>query len=289
MKDFLFLGGDLRMIYAARQLGKRFNCYVRGFDEELPTEVPRADKGRFFSNVVLPLPASVDGININAPHSKEQMSFAVLPQCLADEGTLFTSKRFPFLEEICERHRYKIVDYFSREELALMNAVPTAEGAIEVMLGELAITLFGAEILIVGFGRIGKIMVRYLTALGASVTVCARKYSALAEAELLGCKTVDLRRINALEAVLPRFDVIVNTVPATIFGMNRLLLLRKDCLFVDLASKSGVEDLRLAADAGVRVVWAQSLPGRTAPVSAGEIIGRTIENIMLEGGEIYVG
>ena len=86
--------------------------------------------------------------------------------------------------------------------------------------------------------------------------------------------------IEGMEKILSQMQVIINTVPAPIFDKERLKLLQKDCLLIDLASKSAIEDMDTAAEAGVKAIWALSLPGRTAPVTAGQIIGKTIENML---------
>jgi dipicolinate synthase subunit A len=108
------------------------------------------------------------------------------------------------------------------------------------------------EVLVAGYGRIAKVLSGHLTALGANVTVCARKFSDLAWARITGCGAVN---IDDIDSHLGEFDTIVNTVPAQIFDRNRLNRLKSDCLIVDLASKSCVESME-----GVNVIWALSIP-----------------------------
>ena len=55
-----------------------------------------------------------------------------------------------------------IKDYFKSEEVEIANAVPTAEGAIELAIKETDITLSSATVLITGFGRITKILSKTL-------------------------------------------------------------------------------------------------------------------------------
>ena len=59
----------------------------------------------------------------------------------------------------------------------------------------------------------------------------------------------------------------------------------KDTLIIDLASKPGGVDMDAARDLGVKVIWALGLPGKVAPVTAGNIIKETICNIFSESGE----
>ena len=163
----------------------------------------------------------------------------------------------------------------------MANAVPTAEGAIQIAMEELPITLHGARVLVIGYGRLGRALAPRLSALGARVSVAARKYAALAWAESFNWGT---ERIGQLAGWLCGYDLVVNTVPAPVLGEAELEELKPDCLVIDLASKPGGVDFAAAARLGRKVVWALSLPGKTAPVTAGRAIQTAIYNILSELG-----
>jgi dipicolinate synthase subunit A len=280
MTNFLFLGGDMRSVYAAKRFSEHFACAVYGFDDT--ADVAVLSELKKFNNLVLPLPASMDGVNINAPFSKGTIPINIIPQAVEAGGTVYCGRANPEIKEICRKNNLKLVDYFEREELIVKNAVPTSEGCLEIIMRERPETIFGSAILLTGFGRISKVMAKHLLALGAKVTVTARKYSDLAWAEIEGCRTVHLSK---LDDELEAFDVIINTVPAPLFSMERIKKLKTDCLIVDLASKTCIEDMQLAKREGVRIFHALSLPGKVAPQTAGEIIADTILNILSEKGE----
>ena len=172
-------------------------------------------------------------------------------------------------------------DYFAREELAVANAVPTAEGAIQIAMEELPITIHGARALVIGYGRLGRALSQRLAALGAKVSVAARKYADLAWAESCG---YGIEHTGQLEGWLCCYDLVVNTVPARVLDRKGLEDHQSGCLVIDLASKPGGVDLEAAAQLGVKVVWALSLPGKVAPVTAGRSIKTTIYNILHELG-----
>lgn len=267
------------MLYAAEYLNKTRDCFAYGFESRKEFPVPATGELIPCDCAVLPLPATTDGVRITMPYHSENPDFDIILKAVKRGGRVFTGKSCPYLERICEENGLRLYNYFDREELQLLNAVPTAEGALEIMLNELPVTVFGVSALITGFGRIGEVMAKMLISLGAKATVYARRSEQRAKAECMGCAAVsDVE----LEEALNQFDVVINTVPATVFDRKRLMRLKKDCLIIDLASKAGVEDLELAASVGVKVIWALSLPGRTAPVTAGRIIGKTIENILGE-------
>ena len=231
--------------------------------------------------VILPLPASTGEGILNAPlsagtHTVREVLSAVSPHQLVCAGRADAE-----LRELAAGMGLTLVDYFEREELAVENAAATAEGAVQLVMEEMPITLCGAECLVIGYGRIGKILCHRLRGMGARVTASARKYSDAAWIRALGFTPADTR---ALEGTLGRYDVIVNTVPAKVLGESRLKELRPGCLCLDLASKPGGMDFEAASRLGIKAVWALSLPGEVAPVTAGAAIRDTIYNILTEWG-----
>ena len=160
-----------------------------------------------------------------------------------------------------------------------VSALPTAEGTIQIAMEELATTIFGLNVLIIGYGRISKVLARLLKAMGANVTVSARKFSDLAWIETNGYTSV---HTSSLSDALANCQLIVNTVPAVVLNENLLSRVPKGCLLIDLASKPGGIDFSTANSLGLRAIWALSLPGKVAPISAGKIIFNTIQNIETE-------
>ena len=170
-------------------------------------------------------------------------------------------------------------DYYAREELVVLNALATAEGALSLLLRNSPITIWESQILVIGFGRIGRMLAERLRALGARVTVSARKPGDLAHIRAIGCQALDTRTLgNGLDS----FDTVINTVPAPVLGEKRLMRLKSGVLCIDLASRPGGIDMQAAKDMGVNVLWALGLPAETAPVTAGSIIRETVFNIIAE-------
>lgn len=116
------------------------------------------------------------------------------------------------------------------------NAPPTAEGAVQIALEELAVTLHGARALVLGYGRVGKLTAHRLAALGARVTVAARSYEALAWAEAYGHAA---QQLTDLAGYLCGYDLVVNTIPRRVLTKDLLEELKESCLVIDLASKPG--------------------------------------------------
>ena len=153
--------------------------------------------------------------------------------------------------------RWCWADYLRREELCLANAVPSAEGAIQIAMEETARTLHGTAALVIGYGRIGMALAPRLRGLGMDVTVCARRCETRALAEMQGFAAVPMEQLPAAAKAAP---VIFNTVPALVLDETVLKGLPQETLVIDLASRPGGTDFEAAKRLRTRVVWALSLP-----------------------------
>ena len=90
--------------------------------------------------------------------------------------------------------------------------------------------------------------------------------------------------ITALAENISGYTIIINTVPAMILDEKLLGVMDKNSLVIDLASRPGGVDHETAAKLNRRVVWALGLPAKAAPMTAGEIIARTVTDILNERG-----
>lgn len=170
-------------------------------------------------------------------------------------------------------------DYFQREELMVDNAAITAEGAVQTAMERLDRSLAGMECLVLGFGRIGKLLCHRLQGVCARVTAAARRPEDLAWIRAYGWRALDIRD---LAGRLAPFGAVFNTVPAPVLDGPLLSQLPRDCLCVELASRPGL-DLEAAAELGLPSVWARSLPGRLAPRTAAGALRDTVVHILTEG------
>ena len=278
------VGGDLRQVRLAQLLGEEghtVHTWALEEAEGAPEPAAGLSLARLADCVVLPLPAAGEDGRLNAPFSRRRPELAEVLDVLRPGQVVCAGRASPELRALAEERRLRLFDYFDREELAVANAVPTAEGAVQLAMEELPITLHGARVLVVGFGRVGKLTAHRFRALGARVSVAARKWEDLAWAEAYGYAP---EHLEGLDECLCAYDLVVNTAPARVLDARRLEQLEPDCLVIDLASRPGGVDLEAAAALGVRVIWALSLPGKVAPVTAGKILRDTISHILCELG-----
>lgn len=157
--------------------------------------------------------------------------------------------------------------YARREEYQIAIARLTAEGAIALLRPETGLS--GAHILLLGYGRIARLLAWELQKAGALVTAAARSGEQRAWAEAEGIEALPL---DALSGALDRFDVIIGTIPAPVLTEPLLALVRKDALLLELASAPGGIDAAAAHERGLRYIRAPGLPAKYAPERAAVIL-----------------
>lgn len=182
----------------------------------------------------------------------------------------------PIVKRLVEEHLLRLVETAAVDEIAVLNSVPTAEGAVQLAMEETQITLHGSNCLVVGLGRCGLAITQRLLALGARVTVAARSRSDLARAEVLGAQGLELERL----AAVTDFDLVFNTVPALVLDRSYLRVLNPAAVIIDIASSPGGTDFDAARQFGIRAVHALSLPAKVAPITAGQILVRAVPRLL---------
>lgn len=178
-----------------------------------------------------------------------------------------------------ESEDVKVIDLLKREELAVLNTISTAEGAIQIAMEETSRTIHGSNVLVMGFGRIGKILAKMLNGIGAKVYCEARKNEDFAWIKAYGYNLVPLKN---LKNEISKFDIIINTIPSMILTREYLERVNKEALIIDVASMPGGVDNIVAKELGIRTILALSLPGKVAPITSAEFIKDTFYNILEE-------
>lgn len=242
LKTFLIAGGDLRYVSLAEKLAQKYRVYAIGFDKNIiaSNKINLTDNiislPERVDYIILPLPASNDGVLLNTPYCKQSIPLESITSVIKEGGIIFGGKISPDTNKLFTSHGLTVYDYAEREEFAVMNAIATAEGTIQIAMEELATTLFGQKILIIGMGRISKVLIKTLSGFETDITVVSRKYHDIAWGQIFGCRSIHL---NEIDNYLDNCNIVINTVPAIILDEKRLKVLDKSCLVIDLASKPG--------------------------------------------------
>ena len=284
---FAVIGGDRRSAWLCALLeGDGHRVYTYALEKaELPKEVPKAGclQGCVYGAdwVILPTPAERGGV-LNAPYSSEQLRLEEIISALWPGQVLCGGKLSQSTAVGAVRAGLQVVDLMQRRDFAVGNAAVTAEVAAELMMKSGERCLWGSRVLVTGWGRMAKILALRLYALGALVTVAARKDGDRAMARALGLDSCDF---DGIYEQAEEFDFVANTVPARVLEDDLLALLRPDAVLLELASPPGGFDAEQARSLGLPVLAAPGLPGVYAPYTAAELMRETIYTVISEGDE----
>jgi len=277
-------GGDARTIVLLEQLvnwGASVQVVglpVKNFKVTVLAEL--RETSRDIQALILPVPGVDEQKKIYAVYHDQPLILSAAELTSFPAGLLvFVGVAQPYLKEIAVQTGIELIEIMNLDETAILNSIPSAEGAIQMAMERLPITIHGSYTLVLGFGRTGVTLTRMLAAMGAHVTVIARKPAQRARAFEMGVLSADFLELSAL---IPQADIIFNTVPALILSRSLLEKAAPEVLIIDLASTPGGTDFTAAQELGITAVLAPGLPGRVAPKTAGVILARVIRRILLE-------
>lgn len=284
IKQIGIIGGDLRIIRLGEILSKEgYLIYTYGLDKYnfMNKNVLKCNKIEEVCNkcdyILSGVPFSKDGIYVNAPFANKQIQVDDLLKIVMNK-TLIVGGIKREIKEKAIKYNVKIIDLLEYEELTILNIIPTVEGAIQIAMEQTEFTINNSKCLVLGFGRIGKLLTKNLKNLGAEVYCMARKESDIAWIKTLGYTSI---HIDELEKKLEnKYDIIFNTVPKLILDSKKLELINKETLIIELASMPGGIDFVKAKEYGIKTIKALGLPGKVAPLTAAEYIKGTLEKIL---------
>ena len=279
------VGGDSRQIYTAQKLEEYgFEVRLFGFEHYggqplLPPFAQTLHQALRCDAAVLPLPCSRNGKTLNAPFADADIPLRDIAEHAAPDAVFFTGMAQEGFIKTLSAVGATVFDYFRDEALTLKNALLTAEGILGIILEKTPVTVWRMNVAVTGYGRIGGFLCRMLRSLGAQATVYVRDPVQAAKAEACGLRAA---RIDALPEQSRLYDVIVNTVPAPVITADAVQNTRRDCLLVEVAGAPYGIDFEACKRCGRELIKAFSLPGKTAPKTAGILIAETVVGIMKE-------
>ena len=286
-KSIAVVGGDLRIVKLIVMLVKDgYTVYTYGLEmsedlqkiekiEMCPTVTETVKNSKV---VVGPIPLSSDRKNLSMPFSNIKLNVDEFISCIAGK-TLIAGNIVEETKRKLEQANIQYIDLLKREEFTVLNTIATAEGTIQIAMEETQKTLHGSKVLIMGFGRIGKVLAKMLDGIGAKVYCEARKNEDIAWIKAYGYEPIHLNNLNEH---LGEFEIIISTIPFQILDKDRLELVNKDAVIIDLASNPGGVDRKAAKEKDLKLIWALSLPGKVAPLTSAIYIKETLYHVLKE-------
>ncbi|WP_096189073.1 dipicolinic acid synthetase subunit A [Evansella halocellulosilytica] len=290
----VIVGGDARQLEVIRKLSEQdAKITLIGFDQ-LDDGFAGANKHTFLSvdpksvhAIVLPVSGANQEGEIESIFTGEKLMLnEKWVNETPEETVIYSGIANHYLKKLSEQSGHTLVELFDRDDVAIYNSVPTAEGTVMMVIQHTDMTIHDSNVLVTGFGRVGTTVARTFQNLGAHVSVAANEPELQARAFEMGFTSFGLEK---LKGHVQDMDVVINTIPALILKGEILSKMHPHTLVVDLASKPGGTDFRYAEKRGIKALLAPGLPGIVAPKTAGQIIANVLSSLLLEQWETHKG
>lgn len=285
--NVLMLGGDARYLEVINKLvHKNATVYAVGFDQksfnspqviqEKLSSIPLDTIGA----ITLPVSGTDDKGKITTTYAtKDVLLTKELLKQTPDHCTIYSGTANSFLKDLTQSMNRPLITLFSRDDIAILNSIPTAEGTLEIAMEQTDYTIHGSSVIVLGFGRVGMTVARLFSSIGAHVTVCVRSSSDAARIREIGLTAL---YTDQLKDNIHQFQICINTIPHLIINESIMSQMHPAILIIDLASAPGGTNFEYAKKKGLKAIHALGLPGKVAPKSAGNIIADVICELIKE-------
>ncbi|BAC13564.1 dipicolinate synthase subunit A [Oceanobacillus iheyensis HTE831] len=282
------IGGDARYLELIKQLKNvpnnklllcGFDKLEQGFTGLNELELDELDPSTL-DVVILPITGTDQHGKVETVFTDKEISLG--PdwfQQLKKSCVVFTGITNDYLTEQTKNAGVTLISLLERDDVAIYNSIPTAEGAIMMAFEQTDQTIHSSRVMVVGFGRVGNTVANKFSALGAKVSVCARSIRDLARITEMGLHAIPLNKMSEYTA---ECDILINTIPALVVTKESIQHLPTNAVIIDLASKPGGTDFTYAKRRGINAILARSLPGIVAPRTAGKILADVVNQILDE-------
>lgn len=280
--NLAILGGDAREIILAEHLaGLNAHVKVLGLPARGKNIMQCQDLDEALDSVkavILPVPGVNEELRLHSAFPGQPLFLTENSMRRLAPGTpiLVGVAKSP-LKKLVRRLDLRLIEVMEIDEVAILNSIPSAEGAIQLAMQKTPITIHGSKVWVFGFGRTGTTLARVLNAMGAKTTVIARNSTQLARAREMG---LEISRYENIKNISQEVDIIFNTVPCLVLGQSVLGRLPSGVLIIDIASAPGGTDFETAKKLGIEAILAPGLPGKVAPKTAGQILSKVVPRLL---------
>ncbi|MBU5595073.1 dipicolinic acid synthetase subunit A [Amphibacillus sp. MSJ-3] len=287
-KQLAIIGGDARYLELIKKLISNTNYQIQligydlldqGFLGVKYTDLDEVSP-ETLDVVILPITGVESNGQVKSTFSNRSL---FLPddwfERIKSKALIFSGITTPYLSEKLANQKLTFIPLMERDDVAIYNSVPTAEGAILLALQHMKTTLHDANVVVLGLGRVGLTVADKFTKLGAHVSTGVRKTRDIAKAHTLGYNGFHL---SELTSYTKKCHLLINTIPVMVLDKEQLNTLQSDALIIDLASKPGGVNFAHAKKRGLNTIHALGLPAKVAPKTAGEILANVIDQLIID-------
>ncbi len=284
MRNICLIGGDKRNLELAKLLIKDNENCIKTFANE-KMQIDNIEKYSSLENaikeseiIITGVPVSKDGKYLVGKYTNLEIELKkFLPKL---KNVLLVTGNVPEeFEKNLQKNNNDILDLLKDESYTMANAKFTVEGIIKYLIENTEDTIFNNNILVIGYGRIGKILCNVLKNFTENIFCITNKDE---EIEVIKANAINTITYENFEKNLSKFKIIVNTVPHLVLDDKKLAMLNKEVFILDVASKPGGIDCKFAQKNNINYLWKLGIPGEISPLACAKNIEKIIYKKILQ-------
>lgn len=281
------IGGDARQLEIVRKLTEQqailsligFEQLDHAFTGATKEKIDNVDFSKIDA-IILPVRGTDLNGQVDTIFSNEKVFLTKkIVEKTPEHCTIYSGITNDYLNLLIKETSRSLVQLFNRDDVAILNSIPTVEGTIMMAIQHTDTTIHGSNVIVLGLGRVGMSVARTFHALGAKVKVAAKQSEHIARIIEMGLTPVHL---DDLQIAVDDIDICINTIPHLVVTSDVIEKMPLHTLVIDLASKPGGTDFQYAEKRGVKALLAPSLPGIVAPKTAGNILADVLAQLLDE-------
>lgn len=285
--EIAVIGGDARQLEIVRKLTEQeailsligFEQLDHAFTGATKEKIDNVDFSKIDA-IILPVKGTDLNGQVDTIFSNEKVFLTKeILEKTPEHCTVYSGITNEYLNLLIKETNRKLVQLFDRDDVAILNSIPTVEGTIMMAIQHTDTTIHGSKVMVLGLGRVGMSVSRTFHALGAKVKVAANQSEHIARIIEMGLTPVHL---DDLQIAVEDIDICINTIPHLVVTSDVIEKMPLHTLVLDLASKPGGTDFQYAEKRGVKALLAPSLPGIVAPKTAGNILADVLAQLLAE-------
>lgn len=283
----LFLGGDKRQLEIINHLEKKgHNIDIIGYKQaDLKGSVNKIElndiKIENYNVVIFPVNGVKEDFSITSDFDIDKI--ILKPDFLigiSEKSIIFTGIKTNALNEMLDKVKKNAIVLMEDDEVKKENSIPTVEGIIGDLIYNTDYTINGANIFILGYGNIGKLLTEKLKGLGANLTVGVLLFEEYKKVTENDINCIYTNNQFLMENSMQENDIVINTVPELIINKDYLKVVNKNAYILDISSHPHGVDFNSANELNIKNKLLLGIPGNVAPKTAGLILVNKIEDIL---------
>lgn len=196
---------------------------------------------------------------------------------ISDKTLIFSGIETKCLKQLSKNYNKNIIYFMKDKDVILNNTILTVEGIISNIIENTDITLNNSNVMVIGYGNIGKRLVNILISMGANVSVSVIDQMDKKILDKLKINNIYSNNINDMTNLIRNSNIIINTAPTLIIDKKYINYIDEHTYILDISSAPHGIDKNLLDEKNIKNKIYLGIPSIIAPKTSGYILSKKID------------